>query len=344
MKYAWGQTVDAKVNEARANLLRLCGKNDKDYCVAFTLNTTYGINLVLHQLASGSYARIVTSDIEHNSVMLPTMTWAKRHGVPRTVLAREDDGGVRYATSDLEHGLVIVNAASNIDGREARNLKRLADDTHAAKGALFIDAAQGFAHGSELVRGVDFDALFGSGHKMYGPSIGFVVLKRSLLQKLDPFFIGGGTVTDVDARTYSLLRDGPEAHAVLEAGLQNWGGIVGLLKAIEWLEGQKEAKDRERVLAQKLFAELQTYPRVRLFNKGPAPIVSFHIDGIDAHALALYLSEQNVMCRSGYFCCHSYLLHQMKSPPLLRVSLGLYNTEAHIDMFLAALSKILTAF
>ncbi len=276
--------------------------------------------------------------------MLPSMTWAKRQEAKRLVLPREDDGSLRYSPSDLERSIVLINSMSNIDGRTPKNLKQLAEDTRAQGGILLLDAAQGFAHDVERLKEVDFDAAFGSGHKMYGPSIGFIVIKRTLLDHLDPFFIGGGTVTDVENESYSLLREGEDAHAVLEAGLQNWGGILGLGEAVRWLETQQENKEQEKRFAETLYRELQEHPRVHLFNRAPASIVSFHVDGIDAHQLALYLSEQDIMCRSGYFCCHSYLQHQLKLPPLLRVSLGLYNTPVHIEKFLDALKKILSAF
>jgi cysteine desulfurase/selenocysteine lyase len=54
------------------------------------------------------------------------------------------------------------------------------------------------------------------------------------------------------------------------------------------------------------------------------------------------LDEQNIMCRSGYFCCHSSLLHDKKLPPLLRVSLGLHNTADDVRRFCAVLQKILS--
>lgn len=344
VKYKWGAMVDAKVQEARELLLRFSGKRKKDYCVAFTLNTTYGINLVLHQLQANDFTRIITSDIEHNSVSLPSMTWAKRQNAERLVLQRTDDGNVHYDLSVLERSIVLVNSVSNIDGRTLQNMQELAEKTHEKGGILLVDAAQGFAHDVERLKDVDFDAAFGSGHKMYGPSIGFIVIKRTLLDRLDPFFIGGGTVTDVEGETYSLLREGEEAHAVLEAGLQNWGGILGLGEAVRWLETQHANMDREMALAKTLFFGLQKHSRVHLFNRAPSSITSFHVDGIDAHRLALYLAEQDIMCRSGYFCCHAYLQHQLQLPPLLRVSLGLYNTPAHIEKFLTAFQKILTAF
>src|ERR1022692_4618329 len=67
VKYAWGERVDAIVSNTRKQLLKLLDKSAHDYTVAFCLNTTAGINLLLHQLPEARYKRIVTSDIEHNS-------------------------------------------------------------------------------------------------------------------------------------------------------------------------------------------------------------------------------------------------------------------------------------
>jgi cysteine desulfurase/selenocysteine lyase len=339
VKYKWGEMVDRKVGDAREGLLSYAGKRAPEYRAIFSLNTTYGINLVLHQLPSKRFTRIVTSEIEHNSVFLPTITWAKRNNADRIVLPRDDDGNLMYQPSDLQDAVVIVNSMSNIDGRILKNIKDLAQDTHAAGGIVLIDGAQGFGHDIERLRDTDYDAAFGSGHKMYGPSMGFIIIKEDLLHSLDPFFLGGGTVDDV-TRDAFVLQTSDEAHAVLEPGLQNWSGILGLHKAIEWLSHQK--KDHETILAQILFNVLKDQPRVTMLNKEPSSVISFYVDTIDAHTLALYLSQQNIMCRSGHFCCHAYLNHQLHLPPLLRVSLGLYNTEEHIAHFEKTLTTILT--
>lgn len=341
VKYAWGKTVDARVTQARHSVLRYAGKREKEYVVAFTLNTTYGINLVLHQLPAG-FERIVTSEIEHNSVFLPTMTWAKARGVSRAVLPRDAAGNLLYEKDDLTNAVVVVNTMSNIDGRLLRNAAQLADDVHAAGGILLLDGAQGFGHAVELLRETDYDAAFGSGHKMYGPSIGFIIIKRSLLERLVPFFLGGGTVTDVDQESFSLLQTGEEAFAALEPGLQNWSGILGLGAAVEWLAQQET--DAEHHLAEQLYHGLKEMDRVHLVNREPSSVVSFHVDGLDSHRLAMFLDERHIMCRSGSFCCHSYLIHQCQLPPLLRASLGLYNTEAHVTALLDSLTTILRTF
>lgn len=345
VQYGWGKKVDDRVSSARKRVLRMLGKSEKEYAVAFTLNTSYGINLVLHQLPA-SWSRIVTSEIEHNSVFLPTMTWTKKRGAERLVLPREDDGRLRYSPENLTNAVVLVNTSSNIDGRVLQNVSDLARDTHANGGILLLDAAQTMGHDARFLQSVPFDALFASGHKMYAPSIGIIVIRRELLRSLDHYFLGGGTVADVTKDDFVLLADDRE-HERLEVGLQHWAGIIGLDTALAWLETVRpEGEDRyahESALAERLFHGVRAIDGVRLVNTQASPVLSFAVEGLDAHRLALYFDAQKILCRSGHFCCHHYLQHLRGLPAQLRASIGLQTTHAEIDRFINILGKIVEA-
>lgn len=329
VKYAWGEKVDGIVSHTRQKLLKLLDKSVKDYSVAFCLNTTAGMNLLLQQLPAGRFRRIVTSEIEHNSVFLPTQTCAKRFQLERIVLPRRADGGLEFQPEQLEKAVVAVNTTSNIDGRMLRNAEEVTIAAHRRGGVVIIDAAQTMAHEARLLRNVDFDALCGSSHKMYGPSLGFIVIRNEFLRELDCFFLGGGTVADVRKDDFDLLDSPDELFARLEPGLQDFAGIAGLGAAIDWLakfrpEGQDAAAQQANI-ARILFDSLSSDKRLKLLNTEPGPILSFHSEKVDAHRLALYLSAQHIMARSGYFCCHYYLKGVAGLPPLLRISIGLHN-------------------
>ncbi len=343
-KYGWGRKTDDEVRATRDDVLSYLGVSSKDYVVAFTLNTSYGINLVLHQLNAANFKRIVTSNIEHNSVMLPTLTWAERNTKERLVLSRAQDGALLYTKDQLEQSIVLVNTMSNIDGRMLTNVAELVSDAHAAGGIVLLDAAQHMAHDIRILQHVPFDALFFSSHKMYGPSLGIIVIRRELLASLQHFLLGGGTVDDVTLDGYTLLTAPGEEYAPLEVGLQNWAGIVGFREALSWLRNQKDRHTKEQALAEQLFTGLQKLPRVHLVNQRASPVVSFWIDGLDAHKAALLLDEAGVQCRTGHFCCHAYLQHVQKLPPLVRASLGLHVQSKDIEHFLASLTTILSTF
>ncbi len=344
VKYEWGTKVDRMIEEARKQVLVLVGKPASDYVVAFTLNTTHGINLILNQLPR-RFKRVVTSEIEHNSVFLPTMTAAKRLGVPRAVLKRSLDGNLEYGPDDVKGSVAVLNTTSNIDGRILRNGKDIAEDVHSSGGILILDAAQSLGHDKDLVRSIDFDALAFSGHKLYGPSLGVMVIRKSLLEELDIQFIGGGMVEDVLEQEYSLVTAPEDLPAKLEPGLQDFAGIAGLSAALKWLSDYRpEGMDQsvhQAQLSHYLFGKLSALGSVRLINQSASPILSFYSEKIDAHRLAIYLSAQNIMVRSGYFCCHYYLKNQQNYPPLLRVSLGLHSTRNDAEAFADVLEKIL---
>lgn len=340
VKYGWGERLDGVILDAREAVLKMLKRSGKEYAVAFTLNTTYGINLVLGSLPQGKFSKIVTSDIEHNSVFLPTMTAARRLGIPREVLPRLADGSLDYSGYDLAKSAVLVNAMSNIDGRGLVNAAQLAKDARAKGGILLLDAAQAFGHDPDLLREADFDALFASSHKAYGPSLGIIVIKRELLRSLDVTFVGGGTVSDVEKEAFTLIGE-EEPHARLEPGLQNFSGIVGFETALKWFAKNRDTiRRKEEELGASLFEGLKELP-VTVLNIAPAPLMSFYSEKLDAHRLAIFLSENDIMARSGYFCCHYYLDKLKHLPPLLRFSIGAYNTKEDIEKTLAALKTIL---
>ena len=343
VKYAWGQKVDAQVTETRRAVLNLLGLSAKQHAVSFTLNTTYGLNLLLQQLPLGRFKRVVTSHIEHNSVFLPTITAARRLGVDRLVLDRAADGALLYEPAQLEKAVVVVNAASNIDGRQLSNLADLVRDTHARGGIVIVDAAQAMGHSRAVLKKTEADAICFSAHKMYGASLGVVVARHELLASLDLGFVGGGMVSDVREEDFDLVRGDP--GALLEPGLQAWGEIIALGRAIEWLgdirPGGLTPAAHLTDLSTRLFDGLAGIPGLTLLNDAPSPVISLYAPAQDSHRLAVFLSHSQVSVRSGYFCAHHHLKHQLGLPPLLRFSLGLHSTVSDIDTATQALSRLM---
>ena len=341
VKYKWGQKVDAAVEATRESVIDYFGLSQKDYVCSFTLNTTYGINLILNQLPAKIYGQVITSEIEHNSVFLTTIELSKRLEIPRKVLSRSDDGNLIYEQSDLERAIVVVNAASNIDGRLLVNIKQLIKDAHKLGGIVIIDAAQATAHYRELIAGCEADAFCFSAHKMYSASLGGIVIRKDLLKSLDLKLVGGGMVSAVKENSYDLLPD--DMASWLEPGLQAYGEIIALGRAIEWLKSVKpnDQKPVEYIskLSKQLYDGLSNISGVELLNKAPSSVISIYSSNIDAHRLAIFLSGAGIMVRSGYFCCHYYLIEKLKMPPLLRFSIGLHTTESDIERTLIALKK-----
>lgn len=341
VKYPWGIETDRRVMATRKKVLKFLGLKQKDYFTSFTLNTTYGINLILGQVNPKLFKKIVTSEIEHNSPFLATMSYAKKYKLPRFVLKREDDGKIDL-NFDFEKAIVVVNCAANFDGRKLLNIKELIKKVHKAGGIVIIDAAQAMAHSSEILNKTEADAICFSAHKMYAPSLGVMAIRKDLLPKLETVFIGGGMVDDVDKDSYLLSAENPEhIYTRFEAGLQAWGEIIALGKAIDWLE--KLPKARKKLLennAKKLFDFLSSSEKVHLVNKEANPTISFYVEEIDSHLLGAALGDKGIMARAGYFCAHYYLDKVLGLPPLIRFSLGYQTSEEDIDRVIEILGKV----
>jgi len=339
VKYAWGKRVDDAVVATREKAIRLLGLSPRRYACAFTLNTTYGLNLLLSQLPTGRFARVVTTHTEHNSVFLSTMSFASRTGVARVVAERGPDGAVLADEATLTDALVVVSAMNNVDGTVTPGLDELVATVHRLGGAVIVDAAQAAPHALGRLQGVPADAFCFSGHKMYAPSLGVVVATRDLLESLELSFIGGGQVHAVREQEYELL---PEPETRLEPGLQAWGEIIAFGAALDWF-GNRRAKieQTEKRLALRLYDGLAQLPNLRVLSPAASPVISVVPQRVDGHRLATFLSKGGIMVRSGYFCAHHWLIEQRGLDPLVRFSLGAHNDDGDIDRALETMSRMM---
>lgn len=343
VKYPWGEKTDALVEGTRKKVLKLLKLKAKDYFVAFTLNTTYGINLLLNEIKPELVKKVVTSEIEHNSPFLATMALAKRLGVPRVVLERLDMGALDYREGDFQKAVVVVNCASNFDGRQMKNIAQVVKQVHKEGGIIIIDAAQAMAHYHELLEKTEADAICFSAHKMYAPSLGVIVARRDLVPKLNQTFIGGGMVDDVTMDGYELsaLGNKEHVHTIFEPGLQAWGEIVALGEAIDWL-GARTKADKQRLedCTRELDGFLRGKEKVKMVGWEANPTMSFYVEGLDSHLLGAALGKEGIMARTGYFCAHFYLDKVCKYSPLMRFSLSYATRESDIERIKEVMSRI----
>lgn len=348
VNYPWAKKTDAIVEETRTLILDYLKLKKRHYFTSFTQSTTYGINLLLSQLDFSAFSKLMTSEVEHNSVFLPTITYAKANHLPREVMSRRSDGGIDVSAYDFTRAVVVVNGATNFDQRTLVNLTELTKAVHKAGGIIILDAAQVLAHHPDLLYKSDLDAICASGHKMYAPSVGIMIVKKSLLPLLKTQFIGGGMVDDVTLDDFTLSADHGERliYTKFEAGLQNYSNICGLNAALKWLmQLSSDDKANLEVQSKRLYDFLQASPRVQLVNTAPGSTLTFYLKDhtLNSHMIGDALADENIMTRTGFFCVHYYLAHKLALPPSIRFSLGYYIRPAHIDKTINTLSKLLGA-
>jgi cysteine desulfurase/selenocysteine lyase len=337
--------VTRDVDQARSTIGKFLNANKKDEIV-FTRNTTEGINLVANSLSLQPGDVVLISDKEHNSNLIPWQMLAKKKGILIKIVPSKEDNafdlGAFEKLLDKKVKLVSLGQTSNLDGTSIP-ADEIIKRAHRNGSLVLLDAAQSAPHQKINVKALDVDFLAFSGHKMLGPSgMGVLYGKYSLLEQLEPFLVGGDTVASSTYDSCQFLAP-PEKF---EAGLQDYAGIMGMGAAIKYLEGIgfDAIQAQERLLNEMITAEIKDMPKLKILGpqdpKQRGGIVSFYIEDIDSHRIALMLDQMaNIMVRSGQHCVHSWFnAHQIKGS--VRASLYFYNTKDEALLFVNSLKKI----
>lgn len=326
----------------RQRLARLFGAEDPAHIV-LTSGATESLNLAL--AGSDLSGHIVTTTIEHNSVLRPLQRLRAERGIELTFVACDASGCV--APSDIERAVrpetsaIVVNHCSNVTGAvlDLEAISRIAR----RQGALFVvDASQSAGIEPIDVESQSIDLLAFAGHKsLYGvPGIGGLYVRQAL--SLRPLKVGGTGIR-------SDLSDQPrEMPLYYEAGTANMLGIAALSAGVDFvLQKSVQAIGHERSQhVRRLRTELAGIPGVVLYasdaTSPDAGILSFNIDGIDPEEVG-YVLEQSfgIVVRSGLHCAP--LIHKaLGSYPAgsVRVSPSCFTTPDEIDVFVTAVKTM----
>jgi cysteine desulfurase/selenocysteine lyase len=352
--------LDARIAACRAGLARLFNAQTPRE-VVFAFNGTDSLNLAIHgSLQHGDH--VVTTELEHNSVLRPLRDWEVHRGVQVTHIAPEADGKIDPAKirNALRPNtqLVAVTHASNVTGviqpiREIGEEIARSRPLHLTPGArevlYLVDAAQTAGHVPIDVQGSHIDLLCCSGHKgLLGPlGTGVTYIRSSRVAEIRPFRQGG---TGSQSESLDQPESSPDKY---ESGNPNAAGLVGLAAAVEWIEAQGVAtlKTRTQPLLELLYEGLTANPRVRVLSPDPrqvdnAGVLSFIVEIIDPRITASILDGHfGIEVRAGLHCAP--LVHcslgSLDSGGTVRASVGPFTTEADIDALCTALLMITTA-
>lgn len=340
-----GDKVTKKVKEARELIAKFINaKNENE--IIFTRNTTEGINLLANSLGLQKGDIVLISDKEHNSNLVPWLLLRDRRGIEVKIIPSNEDGSFNLENfSKLITGVKLVSIVhtSNLDG-VTNPVKEIIEIAHKNDALVCLDVAQSIPHRKIDVQDLDVDFLAFSGHKILGPTgMGVFYGKKELLEKLEPFLVGGDTVEFSTYDNYKMLPI-PDKF---EAGLQNYAGIIGLGETVKYLSqfDFKDIAEHELKLNTYITDELQKIPQIKIIGpKDPkyrSGIINFYIEGMDMHKFAIMLDEMaNIEIRSGQHCVHSWFTGK-KCLNSARVSLYLYNTIEEAEAFITNLNKII---
>lgn len=315
--------------------------------VIFTKNTTEAINLVSKSFPFNKGDKVLGTDHEHNSNLVPWVYLHQKRIISYKPVPSSDENEF-----DLEKfkemipgtRLVSMVHVSNLDGTKIPE-KEIIEISHDAGAIVLMDCAQSVPHMSVEMKNWDLDLLVFSGHKACGPTgTGVLAGKMEIIDKLEPFLIGGDTVIET---TYDKVEFLPPPKK-FEAGLQNYSGFIGLGAAMDFLEhiGLDEIHDHELLLNR--YATDLLKDKVKIIGPQLADkrggIFPFQVEGLNSHDIAMILDElSNIAIRSGRHCVHSWF-NSRGVESTARASFYLYNTKDEVKKFADTLDDIIKEF
>lgn len=342
--YEISYQVSEAYEKTREDVARFIRAQPKE--IVFTAGASASLNLVAYgygrkYLKAGDV--ILSTEAEHASNILPWFKVAEETGAKIEYIPLTEDGQLTLDNfrQAMHENVKIVAVAdiTNVLGYVApiEEMTRIAHEN----GAIVVcDGAQSVPHTPTDVQAWGVDFLAFSAHKMCGPTgIGVLYGKYELLQKTDPFMLGGGSNARFDMCGNILLKDAPYKF---EAGTPNIEGVLGLQQAVRYLEsiGMEQIQAYEHELKAYAIEKLEKLDHLILYNPtSPTGIIAFNVKDVFAQDAAGYLNSQGIAVRSGNHCA-KILLNVLKTSETIRASLYFYNTKEDVDRFVQACSEI----
>lgn len=326
-------------------LLTQLFKGDDYNRLTFSYNASDSLNMIIQGLANKG-DHIITSQLEHNSVLRPLYHLEMNGTITVSHVPFDTDGfidpdDIRKAIKSNTR-MVVLTHCSNVIGtiQPLKEVGKICKEN----GLLFIvDGSQGAGAVEIDMKEMGIDAYIFTGHKcLMGPTgIGGSYVMENLPVRGTRF---GGTGVRSAVKTH--LEEFPYR---LECGTLNIVGVAGLYAGVNWVNknGMSNLHHQEMKLWEKLRKGICDLENVTTYCANNAenhnPVLSFNIKGFEAGDVGTMLDvDYNIACRTGLQCAPK--VHERigtdKIHGTVRLSIGPFNTEAHIDAAIEAIKDI----
>ena len=332
---ASGKEILRQAREAVAGLISASPDE-----ILLTDNTTQGLNVVMSGLPWKEGDEIITCDLEHPAVLVPSYYAQERHGVKVRVLKiapNESHEGIlakiEAALTDRTRMVFLSHVEFSTGLRmPAKEIRTLTED----RGIwLLLDGAQGPGHIQLDVKDIGCDFYSTPGQKwLLGPAqTGALYINKEMIPQIRPMSVGFGAVKSFDYEGgFEPNTDSMDKFLVstTSAPLR-----AGYLEAVRFVasQGMPAIEARSLALAARFKTALADAPGVEVLSplEGPgcSGLVAFKIDGADHEEVSRLLwGSERIVIRSVAY------------PPSLRLSAGFYNTEEEIDQVATAVRRL----
>jgi len=338
--YERSAEMTASFEAARAATAKLIGGQPNE--LIFTRGATEAINLVARVLPKNGRNRVLVSQLEHHSNIVPwQLAGYAVDAVPLTDDGRIDLGAAEAMLTD-EHRVVAFGHVSNVLG-SILDAKAAAEIAHDKGALLLLDGCQAVPRMPVDVTTIGADFYAFSAHKLYGPTgMGCLWGRAELLDSLPPWQGGGGMIDRVTFEKTTFL----DAPGRFEAGTPHIVGAVGLHAAVEWVEqlGLDAIHAHESALVTETRAALSAIPGVTLCGpEDSAGIVSFNVDGVHAHDTATILDDAGVAVRAGHHCAQP-LMDWLGVAATARASFAAHSDSSDVAALVRGIEQVKRIF
>ncbi len=328
--------------KARMNIAKFFNF-DKPKNVIFTNNITTSLNILIKGILK-SRDHVISSTMEHNSILRPLTEMKNSLNVTIDFVKASSLGFLE--PSDIKKAikpntkLVILAHGSNVTG-SIQQLKTIGEICKENNIFFIIDTAQTAGSVKVDMKDLNADAIAFTGHKsLLGPQgIGGFIINDKLNKCCSPLFSGGTGSLSHSLTQPDFLPD------KFESGTLNMPGIIGLSKAIEYINsiGVSSIEEHNKTLRKKLFEGLNNINNITTYGSinNSTTCVSFNYKDIDPAEIGFYLDENGIKTRCGLHCAP--LAHKtIGSFPngTVRLSLSYFNTLEEIDYTLSVINKL----
>ncbi len=349
--YTLSIEATAMYEDTRAKIAKFINARHAEEII-FSKNASESLNLLAYSYGLDNLKKgddVVISIMEHHSNLVPWQFVTQKTGSELKYMYINDE--FELSKEEIESKItdntkiVGITHVSNVLGT-INNVKEIIKYAHKKGAIVIVDASQSIPHMKIDVQDLDADFLVFSGHKMFAPlGIGVLYGKRELLNKMNPFLMGGDMIEYVheQSTTFAPLPN------KFEAGTQNVEGVVGLGAAIDYINsiGYDKIQEHDREIVDYAREKLLKLDYLDLYMtpnaENHSAVISFNIKGVHPHDVASILDSENVCVRSGNHCAQP-LMRYLGIDSTCRASFYVYNTKDDIDRLVAGIEKAYKMF
>ena len=306
--------------------------------IAFVENATRAWDMVFYAIPFKPGDRILTARAEYASNYLAFLQVARQKNITIDVVPNDASGQISIdALEEMIDENVKLIAITHVPTQGGLINPAEAVGQIARKYDIWylLDACQSVGQMPIDVKKIKCDMLSGTGRKyLRGPrGTGFLFIRRSLIEQLEPPFIDLHAATWIDRDQFEIRADARR--------FENWesyiAGRIGLATAVDYALdiGLEDIQERIQHLAALLRKRLSEFDGIAVRDLGQhqCGIVTFTKENESASAIKQRLASHKINISVTHARYARLDLDSRGIKELARASVHYFNTEAEIDRF-----------